>query len=336
MNDQVIFITGIAGFIGYHLAQKLASDSESTTIIGIDNLNDYYDVSIKHLRLQELKKHKNITFIEGDIADNDFLSMIAKKHSDITFVFHLAAQAGVSSSLTQPFKYVHSNLVGQVSMMEFVKQLSKIERVVYASSSSVYGAADEVPFVESNPLSLPFSLYAATKQADEVICATYSRLLDLPMVGLRFFTAYGHYGRPDMAIFKIAKTLLDGSTVKLVSDGQVTRDFTHISDIIEGIICSALFPMERDKHGFVHDVFNLGTGEITNIIELTKLLAKKMNINEKIEYVPKEITDMQSTLANVQKSKDILGYSPKMSLSDGLDDFLLWFVDFYKVKYRKK
>lgn len=328
---KTIFITGVAGFIGYHLAKTIVAEDASTKIIGIDNLNDYYDVRIKKARLSELEQYENFIFIEEDITNTSVLDNIVRDYPNIELIYHLAAQAGVRSSLTQPFKYVQSNLVGQVCIMEFAKKLTKLSRVVYASSSSVYGSSDVTPFSEKNTLSTPFSLYAATKQSDEIICATYSRLLDLPMVGLRFFTAYGSYGRPDMAIFMIAKALLDGGTVELVSNGEVTRDFTHITDIIQGVMRSSEYDIPKNNYGVCHDVINLGTGQRTSINELTTILADKLSIKPSINYVPMNITDMQTTLADISKAKNLLGYMPQISLQDGLDEFLSWFVEFYKI-----
>jgi UDP-glucuronate 4-epimerase len=332
VNGETIIITGMAGFIGYHLAKELARKFPDSKIIGIDNLNDYYSIQLKYDRLQHLKRYENIIFLEGDVADYEFLVKVSNDFPEVNYLFHLAAQGGVRASVDQPFKYTNSNLVGQVCMLEFAKQLTKLEKVIYASSSSVYGSTKKTIYREDLPHAKPLSLYSATKQAGELICDSYSRLFQIPMVGLRFFTAYGPYGRPDMAMFKIAYAIKNNRKVKLVGDGTIARDFTYIEDIISGIIKSANYSQEIDEKGYQNEIFNLGTGKKTDINTITKLIADNLGMKVEIEYVSQDLTDMQTTLADISKAKERFGYDPKVDLDQGIKYFITWFKEYYALQ----
>ena len=329
-NIKKVLITGVAGFIGFHLAEKFLKMFPNLQVLGIDNLNDYYSVKLKEDRLEILKKYQNLFFLEGDISDYSFLQEISKNHQDIDVIFHLAAQAGVRTSIDQPFKYTQSNLIGQVCILEFSKSLTSLRKIIYASSSSVYGTSQKTPFKESLPVGKPLSLYSATKQADELICESYSRLFDIPMIGLRFFTAYGPWGRPDMAIFKISEAISKNLTVELVANGKVTRDFTHISDIIDGIMKCIKYTPKKDEQGFQNEIFNLGTGNITDINEITEIIANNLNKKPKVNYIKANPTDMGSTLADITKAKDLLGYNPQITIEQGIEDFANWYKSYYR------
>lgn len=325
MNNVEFLITGIAGFVGYSFAKKLSESFPDSSIMGIDNLNDYYCVKLKKARINELEKITNISFIEGDINDFDFLKSIAAEKKNIRIIFHFAAQTGIGKSVTHPFSYVKSNLDGQVSILEFAKLLPNLEKFIYASSSSVYGLSQESPFKEDIPVGKPLSLYAATKQADELMCDSYSRLFNIPMIGFRFFTVYGPWGRPDMAIYKITDAIHNNRTVKLVGDGSVVRDFTYIDDITDGIIACVNYSVRKDANGFQNEIFNLGNGRSADIKSLTYLIAKGLNKEVEIDFVDKNQTDMDVTLADISKAKELIGYSPKTNLESGLENFIKWY-----------
>lgn len=326
-----VLITGMAGFIGFSLAQELAQRHPELEIIGIDNLNDYYSVQLKMDRLAELEQYENISFIKGDISDFEFLKSLDQSYRDIDMIFHLAAQAGVRSSVDQPFKYINYNIDGQVAMLEFAKLLPDLQKIVYASSSSVYSSHTKLPFKETLPLTNPMSLYAATKQAGELMCSSYSRLFDMPMVGLRFFTAYGPYGRPDMAIYKIAQLIRNNNVVELVGEGKVSRDFTYIDDIVDGIIRSSHFTPKKDEQGFQNEIFNLGCATGVDINTLTQLISEALNREAKVEYVQRHATDMNDTLADISKAQDLLGYHPKTDLKKGVLEFVKWHQNYSKI-----
>jgi UDP-glucuronate 4-epimerase len=327
-----ILITGIAGFIGFHLANFLAKQNPKIKIIGIDNLNDYYSVELKQDRLKILNKNKNITFFQADITDFEFLKNIAASNSNIDLVIHLAAQAGIKSSIDQPFKYVTSNLVGQVCMLEFIKLLPNLKKFIYASSSSVYRAFedDQTPFKEGIAIQRPLSLYAATKQTAELMGDVYSRLFNIPMVGIRFFTAYGPYGRPDMAIYKIAHLIANDKIVEIASNGKVSRDFTYIDDIIDGILAVMDHEITPDQNGFQNQIFNLGTGRNTNIVDIVNIIANNLAKEAEIKYCDVNLFEMQYSLADISKAKQLLDYKPKTDIEVGIKNFIKWYQIYHK------
>lgn len=328
-----ILITGIAGFIGFHLANYLAKQNPDVEIIGLDNLNDYYSVKLKQDRLEILRKNKNITFFKTDIADFDFLRNIAASHPNIDLVIHLAAQAGIKSSISHPFKYTTSNLLGQVCVLEFLKLLPNLKKFIYASSSSVYSAFanDQLtPFKENMPISKPLSLYAATKQSAELIGDVYSRLFNIPMIGVRFFTAYGPFGRPDMAIYKIANLIANDQIVEIVSHGKISRDFTYIDDIIAGIIAITNHKVTSDSNGFQNQIFNLGTGVNTNIVDIVNIIANNLDKKAKIKYLAANSFEMQYSLADISKAKELLNYQAKTDIKTGIDNFIKWYQLYHK------
>lgn len=329
MSNSKILITGIAGFIGFHLAKKLATIYPNSNIIGIDNINDYYDIKLKQDRLKILQKYPNISFFKQDITDLKSLKKLSKLHPDINLIFHLAAQAGVRYSVDKPFDYINSNITGQVAILEFSKELKNLEKIIYASSSSVYGASDEEIFSEDQKINTPLSLYSATKISNELISHTYSRLINIAMIGIRFFTVYGPLGRPDMAIYKIANNIKNNKIVNLVHNGQVKRDFTYIDDAINGLIKTINYQVKKDQNGFQNEIFNLGNSNIINLNQLTEIISKNLNIAAKIKYVKIHETDMLKTHSNNKKAQKLLNYQPQTNIESGIKEYINWFEKYY-------
>jgi UDP-glucuronate 4-epimerase len=312
-QKEKILITGILGFIGFHTALKLSELGYD--VLGIDNFNDYYDQRWKLLRLEELKKLP-ITIFPLDLADFVGLkNLIAKQAPDK--IIHLAAQAGVRYSLENPDAYMQSNCLGFYHLLEAVK-IKKIP-ILYASSSSVYGQNTKVPFSENDPTEKPMSLYAATKKSNELFAHSYHLLFGIPLIGLRFFTVYGPYGRPDMAYFSFTEKILKDEPIKVYQDGLLKRDFTYISDIVDGIISALRFPIN-------HGIFNLGNHHPQSVNDLITLIEK--NLGKKaiqcIEKAP--LSDVPITYADLEKSQKILNFSPKISLEDGIKKFIVWYT----------
>lgn len=310
-------ITGTAGFIGFHLARRMLNDG--TKIIGVDNLNDYYDPALKQSRLAELETCDDYTHHTADIADDQAMATICKKHQP-TRIIHLAAQAGVAYSTTNPLAYGYSNLLGHTVMLECARQC-QVEHFVYASSSSVYGLDATAPFATSQAVQQPASLYAATKRANELMSFSYSNLYQLPATGLRFFTAYGPYGRPDMAYYRFADAIMNDQPITLY-EGTLERDFTYIDDIVDGILAAANTPSTDD---IPHRVFNLGNNKPEPVSKLIRLLEDGLGKKAIIESKPRPAYDLESTCADITDSQTTLGYAPKTSLEDGIAQFVEWY-----------
>lgn len=308
-----IFITGIAGFIGFHLAK--AFHKLGIKVTGIDNFNDYYDPKLKKLRQQKLLE-LGIKVIEKDLKDLSSMRAFFEKES-FTHFYHLAAQAGVRYSLINPKSYIDNNLLGFYEALAIVKDFQPMT-FIFASSSSVYGQNKKVPFSELDPVDNPVSLYAATKKSNELLAYSYHHLYKIKTAGLRFFTVYGPYGRPDMAYYSFSKAILQGDPIQVFNHGQMERDFTYIDDIISG--CLALL-----ETNFDYEIFNLGNSYpeklMTLIQTLEELLGKKANL----EFLPMQQGDVYKTYADISKAKNLLGYNPKTSLKEGLDSFTNWF-----------
>jgi UDP-glucuronate 4-epimerase len=326
MKKKIILVTGAAGFVGYHLISRLCE--MNFEVIGIDNLNSYYSVKLKRDRLKILKKKLKFKFFNIDISKKQIIQKLFEKYNFIK-VFHLAAQAGVRNSLYEADNYVQSNLVGFINVLECIK-INKINKLVYASSSSVYGMDQKSPYQENAILKQPMSLYAATKQSNEIIVQSYCRLHSIKAVGLRFFTAYGEYGRPDMAIHTITKRIFEKKNIYLVGNGNVERDFTFIDDIIDGIILASDFLDKKNNKGYFNEIFNLGSGKKTSILKITKLIGTNIGLFPKIKFVEKNPTDMVLTQASIKKSNQMLNYNPKISLEIGIYKFLAWYRRYYK------
>lgn len=323
---MTILVTGAAGFIGFHTARALLNQNEK--VIGVDNLNDYYDVSLKESRLEILKKYSNFTFYKLDISDRKNVDEIGKTHPDIEYVVHLAAQAGVRYSTENPFSYVSSNLVGQVVILEMCRRLKKLRHFVYASSSSVYGGNKKQPFSTSDSVDRPLSLYAATKKSDELMTHSYSHLYNIPSTGLRFFTVYGPWGRPDMATFLFTKAITEGKPIEVYNFGEMKRDFTYIDDIVDGILKVLACPPKTKPP---YKVYNLGNNTPENLMQFIGLLERSIGKKAVIDFKPMHPGDVMETFADIGDSQKDFGYEPKTPIEQGIPEFVRWYKEYYHI-----
>ncbi|MCU4677454.1 NAD-dependent epimerase [Catenovulum sp. 2E275] len=331
-------VTGAAGFIGFHTAQKLLQQGHQ--VVGIDNLNDYYEVQLKLDRLAELEPFEQFSFIKLDLADRDGMADLFKTQQ-FDQVIHLAAQAGVRYSLDNPFAYADANLIGHLSILEGCRH-HNVKHLVYASSSSVYGLNEKMPFDTSDSVDHPVSLYAATKKANELISHTYSHLYGIPTSGLRFFTVYGPWGRPDMALFKFTKAILEGNKIDVYNNGNMARDFTYIDDIVEGILRVAQKPPQpnpdwKPENGGAKDssapyhVYNIGNGSPVELMEFIKAIENAVGIEADKNFMPMQPGDVHKTWADTQDLEAVTAYKPQMDVSTGVKTFVDWYRDYYKV-----
>tara|TARA_Y100000768_G_C23934853_1_gene662017 strand:- start:182 stop:1156 length:975 start_codon:yes stop_codon:yes gene_type:complete len=316
-NKDIILVTGCAGFIGMHLCKKLFDLGFS--VIGLDNLNDYYDIRLKLKRLSLLQSNENFTFIDSDIGDMKNLDKVFKDYSP-NKVVNLAAQAGVRYSLINPNSYMHSNILGFMNILECCRH-NNIEGLVYASSSSVYGGNEKIPFSESDSVDSPISIYAASKKANELMAHSYSHLFNIPTTGLRFFTVYGPWGRPDMAMYIFAEKILNDQPINVFNNGKMKRDFTYIDDIISGLI-SAI------NYNYDCEVFNLGNSKSENLMDVISMIEKKLGKKATIQFEPMQPGDVQKTYADINHANNMLGYDPKTDIKEGLNAFLDWYVKY--------
>jgi UDP-glucuronate 4-epimerase len=322
-----LLVTGAAGFIGSHLSTRLLADGHS--VVGIDNLNDYYEVQLKIDRIDRLQKNPRFQFIKLDIADKKGMAdLFAGERFDR--VFHLAAQAGVRYSLTNPHVYIESNLVGFLHILEGCRH-SAVPHLVYASSSSVYGANTKMPFSVSDSVDHPVSLYAATKKANELMAHSYSHLYKMSTTGLRFFTVYGPWGRPDMALFLFAKAILAGQPIDVFNYGEMERDFTYIDDIIEGVVrVGEAVPKAADcKTSAPYRVFNIGNHRPVPLMTLIDLLEKEIGKKSERRLLPMQAGDVQKTFADVDDLIKVTGFSPIVPVEEGVKRFVKWYKDYY-------
>ena len=346
LDNKTIFVTGAAGFIGSNLVKRLFKDVKGATIVGIDNINDYYDVRLKEYRLGELNKSvpEGTTwgFIKGDIADRDTIDDIFSKYKPAVVV-NLAAQAGVRYSITNPDAYIQSNMIGFYNILEACRH-NPVEHLVYASSSSVYGGNKKVPFSTDDRVDNPVSLYAATKKSNELFAHCYSKLYDIPSTGLRFFTVYGPAGRPDMAYFGFTNKLLKGETIKIFNYGNCRRDFTYVDDIVEGIVRVMQGAPERKKgeDGLPippYAVYNIGGGQPENLLDFVQILQEELtragvlpadfDFEAHKELVPMQPGDVPTTYADATALERDFGFTPKITLREGLRKFAEWYKEYY-------
>lgn len=342
LKNKIIFITGVAGFIGSNLAKRLFNDIDGIKIVGIDNMNDYYDVRLKESRLEELYKNKEFNFIKGDLADKDVISSIFEQYKP-TVVVNLGAQAGVRYSIKNPDAYVESNLIGFYNILEGCRH-NPVEHLVYASSSSVYGTNKKVPYSTDDMVDNPVSLYAATKKSNELMAHAYSKLYNIPSTGLRFFTVYGPAGRPDMAYFGFTNKLLKGETIKIFNYGNCKRDFTYIDDIVEGLVRIMQGAPEK-KNGEdglpipPYAIYNIGNSHPENLLDFVQILQEEL-INAGVlpkdydfethkELVPMQPGDVPITYADTSALEKDFRFKPSTSLRDGLRAFAQWYKEFY-------
>lgn len=314
-----ILITGGAGFIGFHLAKALLERGDQ--VIVIDNFNAYYDPAIKRDRIQQIENQKNFKFFKVDITNYLNLELIFKKFK-FDKVCNLAAQAGVRYSLKDPHSYIDSNITGFMNILELCRH-HEVNDIVYASSSSVYGANKILPFQESQKIAKPLSIYAATKKANEDMAYTYNHLFDLNCTGLRFFTVYGPWGRPDMALFLFTKAILDGKSINVFNNGNMMRDFTYIDDIVSGTIAALDNPLGCE-------VFNLGCGSTIKLMEFITEIERNLRLTAKRNYLPMQPGDAPATSADISKAKKMLGYNPKINVESGIKKFVDWYKKYYK------
>lgn len=331
-----VLVTGAAGFIGMHTAQRLLERGDE--VIGIDDLNDYYDVRLKEARLQELSNYKNFKFEKLDIANTHSITKYFAIEQPQRVV-HLAAQAGVRYSLKNPHAYAQSNLVGFVNILEGCRH-HKVEHLIYASTSSVYGANTKMPFNEEHGVNHPVSLYAATKKANELMAHSYSHLYGLPTTGLRFFTVYGPWGRPDMSAFLFTKAILENKPIQVFNEGKMRRDFTYVDDIVSGIIGTLDDKAEKDANFNTnipnpatsyapYRIYNIGNNEPIELMEFIHCLENAIGKKANLEMLPMQAGDVVSTYADVDKLKQAVGFAPSTPLRVGIKNFVDWYRNFY-------
>lgn len=322
-----ILITGMAGFIGHAVAKRLATFNH--TLVGIDNLNDYYDVSLKQARLDDVADLPNVRFIQLDLAHRDGInSLFITEQFDV--VIHLAAQAGVRYSLENPHAYADSNLIGHLNILEGCRH-NKVKHLLYASSSSVYGENSKVPFSVIDRVDEPISFYAATKKANELMTHSYSHLYSLPATGLRFFTVYGPWGRPDMALFKFTKAIFQDKSIDVYNQGDMQRDFTYIDDIVEGIVRLLALPPEIEADKAPHKVYNIGNGSPVALMDFIRAIEKAAGKQAVCNYLPMQPGDVPRTWADTKALFVRTGYSPEVNVQEGVSRFVDWYCKFYKL-----
>tara|TARA_B100000965_G_scaffold132798_1_gene110678 strand:+ start:4940 stop:5911 length:972 start_codon:yes stop_codon:yes gene_type:complete len=318
MANQKILVTGCAGFIGYHLGKSLLKDNFE--VLGVDNMNSYYDKKLKVARLKKLNKYNNFHFEKIDISDRKLITQLFEKFCP-NIVVNLAAQAGVRHSITNPYDYIDANLVGFINIIELCRN-NKVEGLIYASSSSVYGNNEKIPFGIDDKVDNPTSLYAATKRSNELIARSYSNLYGLNTTGLRYFTVYGPWGRPDMAYFIFTEKILNNESIPVFNDGDMKRDFTYIDDIIFGTR-SAI------DHNYQNEIFNLGNNKSENLMDMIHIIEKELNIKAKLDFHPLQAGDIKESFADIGYSNKHLNFNPKTNLNVGLPEFIKWYKKYY-------
>ena len=339
---KTVFITGASGFIGSNLAKRILTTEPDTKVIGLDNMNDYYDVRIKEARLAELQKFENYTFIKGNLADKALINSIFEQyHPDI--VVNLGAQAGVRYSITNPDAYIESNMIGFYNILEGCRHYP-VEHLVYASSSSVYGSNKKVPYSTDDKVDNPVSLYAATKKSNELMAHAYSKLYNIPSTGLRFFTVYGPAGRPDMAYFGFTNKLVNGETIKIFNYGNCKRDFTYVDDIVEGVVrVMAKAPEKKNGEDGLpippYAVYNIGNSNPENLLDFVQILSEELvragvlpadyDFEAHKELVPMQPGDVPVTFADTEPLERDFGFKPHTPLREGLRKFAEWYKEFY-------
>ena len=342
LNGKTILVTGAAGFIGANLVKRLLIDAPDAAIIGIDSVNDYYDVRLKEYRLEELNKSAHFTFIKGNIADKELIRSVFEKYKPAVVV-NLAAQAGVRYSITNPDAYIESNLIGFFNILE-ARRHYPVEHLVYASSSSVYGSNKKVPYSTEDKVDNPVSLYAATKKSNELMAHAYSKLYNIPSTGLRFFTVYGPAGRSDMAYFGFTNKLVNGETIKIFNYGNCKRDFTYVDDIVEGVVrvMQGAPDKKNGEDGLPippYAVYNIGNNQPENLLDFVQILSEELvragvlpkdyDFEAHKELVPMQPGDVPITYADTDALERDYGFKPSTSLRDGLRKFAEWYKEFY-------
>lgn len=318
-----ILLTGAAGFIGFHVAKALLDRGEQ--VVGIDNLNDYYDVKLKETRLAQLRADPGFTFAKLDVADRDGLFRLVERHADLSSVIHLAAQAGVRHSLHDPYTYIDANVMGTLVMLEAARRMNDLRGVVYASSSSVYGANTKQPFSVDDRVDQPVSLYGATKRSCELMAEAYSRLFGLPATGLRFFTVYGPWGRPDMAAYLFTRAILAGDPIRVFNEGRMARDFTYIDDIVHGTIAAH----DRPPGPGVHRIYNLGNHRPERLLDFIAVIERLLGRTATKQLLPMQPGDVEESYADIDSARRDLGFEPKATIETGLASFVQWYKAYH-------
>jgi UDP-glucuronate 4-epimerase len=322
IKPHTFLVTGSAGFIGFHVARTLLA--AGARVVGLDNFNDYYDPALKQARDRELRRHANFVSLVVDLADLPALEAVFSEHRPRK-ICHLAAQAGVRYSLVNPYAYQKSNLEGFVYLLEMAKRFTP-ERLVYASSSSVYAGLTEMPFSETQRVDTPISLYAATKKANELMAHAYSHLFGIPTVGLRFFTVYGPWGRPDMAMWLFAQAMLKGQPIKVFNYGKMQRDFTYIDDIVQGVVAALMAPgLDR------YEIINLGNNRSEELLRVISILESELQVEAIQELLPIQPGDVPATAADITRARAKLGFEPRTPIDVGIPNFVKWYRDYHRL-----
>jgi UDP-glucuronate 4-epimerase len=318
-----ILLTGAAGFIGFHVAGTLLKRGER--VVGIDNLNDYYDVTLKEARLALLRAYPGFAFAKLDVADREGVFRLVEDHADLSGIIHLAAQAGVRHSLIDPYTYIDANVMGTLVMLEAARRMKRANGIVYASSSSVYGANTKQPFSVEDRVDHPVSLYGATKRSCELMAESYSRLFGVAATGLRFFTVYGPWGRPDMAAFLFTRAILAGEPIKVFNKGRMARDFTYIEDIVQGVIAAH----DRPPGPGVHRLYNLGNHRPERLLDFIAVIERLLGVTAAKQLLPMQPGDVAESFADIEPARRDLGFEPKATIESGLADFVRWYREYH-------
>jgi UDP-glucuronate 4-epimerase len=325
---MTVLVTGAAGFIGFHVARALLARGES--VLGIDNLNAYYDVKLKEARLAQLRSAKGFAFARVDVADSDALAAAFAAHPELDRVVHLAAQAGVRHSMKEPLAYIRSNVAGQVAMLEASRRVKGFRHFVYASSSSVYGGNAKLPFSVHDRTDSPLSIYAASKKEQELIAHAYAHIWRVPVTGLRFFTVYGPWGRPDMAAYIFARRIAAGEAIPVFNNGDMRRDFTFIDDIVAGVLAALDRPPADDGRHPPAKLYNLGNSRSEPLTRYIELIEKALGRKATMEFLPLQPGDVTETYADIEESRRDLGFEPQVTIEEGIPRFVAWFQDYHK------
>ena len=325
---MTVLVTGAAGFIGYHVSAFLLERGE--TVVGLDAVTDYYDVGLKEARIARLERHDRFSLLRCDLADRDAAMAALGSVGHIDRAVHLAAQAGVRHSRQRPFAYVEANLVGHATVLEFCRHLPGLRHLVYASSSSVYGGNSKLPFAVEDRTDSPISLYAATKRANEHMSYCYSHLYGMPQTGLRFFTVYGPWGRPDMALYTFTRAILEGRPIEVFNDGDMTRDFTYVDDVVPGVVAALDNPPDRAT-GLPHRLYNLGNDRPEKLMRLIAVLEQSLGRKAEIEFRPLQPGDVEATWADISATRRDLGFAPTTPIEAGVPRFVEWFKSYHGV-----
>ncbi len=326
---MTVLVTGAAGFIGFHASLALLARGE--TVVGVDSVNAYYDPSLKESRLKVLGEKKGFTFHRVDIADRDAVAGVLGRHPDVTRVVHLAAQAGVRYSLVDPFAYTRANVEGQLVLLEACRGLERLEHFVFASSSSVYGGNTKLPFSVNDPVDKPLSLYAATKRAGEVMSHAFAHIYRMPITGLRFFTVYGPWGRPDMAAFIFIRKILAGEPIEVFNNGDMKRDFTYIDDIIAGLTACVAKPPAAASGKPPFKLYNIGNNAAEPLMRFIGILEKSLGKKAEIVLKPMQTGDVKETYADIAETERDFGFKPTTPIDVGLPKLIAWYRDYYGV-----